>query len=264
MKKSFTTEAINLKNYPLNDNDSIVVMFSKTKGLIRAIAKGTKRPKSKLGARIQMFIANKLMLFEGRNLDTISEAQSVNTFSNIRYDLDKLSYSMYIAELVNTFCSKQYNKDENASEIYDLIYGAYGLIAQAKDKNEAMLHLIKFLLKFMSALGWGLDFKYCSTCQGELNKDLDKSSLFSLETGGFICPNCAKDTNTSALRVHNKIIEFLNALSEAKMDEKTLYDEKVNTLVLEKCFLFLKKYIDNLTNKRTHVFEILDMTKAAV
>ena len=52
------TEAINLKNYPLNDNDSIVVMFSKQKGLMRAVAKGVKRPKSKLGARVQMFIAN--------------------------------------------------------------------------------------------------------------------------------------------------------------------------------------------------------------
>ena len=84
MKKSFVTEAINLKSYPLNDDDSIVVMFSKTKGLIRAVAKGAKRPKSKLGARIQMFVANHLMLLEGRNLDTIAQAESVNTFSKIR------------------------------------------------------------------------------------------------------------------------------------------------------------------------------------
>ena len=96
MKKSFVTQAINLKNYPLNDNDSIVVMFSKTKGLLRAVAKGSKRPKSKLGARVQMFIANELMLLEGKNLDTIAQAQSLNTFSKIRGDLDKLSYSMYI------------------------------------------------------------------------------------------------------------------------------------------------------------------------
>ena len=46
MKKSFVTEAINLKNYPLNDNDSIVVMFSKQKGLMRAVAKGAKKPKN--------------------------------------------------------------------------------------------------------------------------------------------------------------------------------------------------------------------------
>ena len=97
MKKSYVTDAINLKTYPLNDNDSIVVMFSKNKGLISAVARGAKSPKSKLGARIQMFIANTLMLFEGRNLDTISQAQSLNTFSKIRYDMEKLSYSMYIS-----------------------------------------------------------------------------------------------------------------------------------------------------------------------
>ena len=115
-KKSFTTDAINLKNYPLNDNDSIVVMFSKTKGLIHAVAKGSKRPKSKLGARIQMFIANRLMLFEGKSLDTIAQAQSLNTFSKIRYDLDKMSYLMYIAELVNNFCSKYFDKSESSFE----------------------------------------------------------------------------------------------------------------------------------------------------
>ena len=129
MKKSFVTQAINLKNYPLNDNDSIVVMFSKTKGLLRAVAKGSKRPKSKLGARVQMFIANELMLLEGKNLDTIAQAQSLNTFSKIRGDLDKLSYSMYIAELVNNFCSSEYNKDENYEQIYDLIFATYEKIA---------------------------------------------------------------------------------------------------------------------------------------
>ena len=155
------TEAINLKNYPLNDNDSIVVMFSKTKGLMRAVAKGAKRPKSKLGARIQMFIANQLMLLEGKNLDTIAQAQSLNTFSKIRSDLDKISYSMYIAELVNTFCSNDYNKDENYSEIYELIFLAYEKIAQAKSKEEVILYTLKFQIKLMNLLGWGLDFEYC-------------------------------------------------------------------------------------------------------
>ena len=128
MKKNYTTDAINLKNYPLNDNDSIIVMFSKTKGLISAVAKGAKRPKSKLGARIQMFIANKLMLLEGKNLDTIQEAQSLNTFSRIRSDLDKLSYSMYISEIVSNFCSNKCSQDENNESIYNLM--RYAVVVQ--------------------------------------------------------------------------------------------------------------------------------------
>ena len=120
-------------------------MFSKTRGLMRAVAKGSKRPKSKLGARIQMFIANKLMMAQGRNLDVISEAQSLNTFSHIRSDFDKITYSMYIAELINNFCSKNYNNDENYEEIYDLLYKVYDLISKADTKKEAVLYSIKFL-----------------------------------------------------------------------------------------------------------------------
>jgi DNA repair protein RecO (recombination protein O) len=167
------TEAINLKNYPLNDNDSIVVMFSKQKGLMRAVAKGVKRPKSKLGARVQMFIANQLMLFEGKNLDTIAQAQSLNTFSKIRSDLDKLSYSMYVAELVNNFCSSQYNNDENYEQIYDLIFYTYEKMAQATTKEEILLISLKFQIKLMNFLGWGLDFNYCSKCQSALRRILE-------------------------------------------------------------------------------------------
>lgn len=261
MKKSFVTEAINLKNYPLNDNDSIVVMFSKTKGLMRAVAKGSKRPKSKLGARIQMFIANKLMLFEGRNLDTISEAQSLNTFSHIRYNLDKMTYSMYVAELVNNFCSKLYNQDENSKEIYDLIYKVYDCIAKSETKEEILLYLIKFLIKFLNVLGWGLDFEYCSKCQNYLPLDEHTSTLFSFELGGFICPNCIDNYQGQGIKIHNKIKTFLLELSKYDIDEKTKYDELVNSLVLEKCFNFIKKYIDNLTNRRTKIFEVLEHTK---
>ena len=44
----FMTNAINLKSYPLSETDKIVVMYSQDKGLIRGVAKGAKKPKSKL------------------------------------------------------------------------------------------------------------------------------------------------------------------------------------------------------------------------
>ena len=257
MKKSFVTDAINLRNYPLNDNDSIVVMFSKTKGLMKAIAKGSKSPKSKIGARIQMFIANRLMLNEGKNFDVISQAQSLNTFCKIRNDFDKLTYSMYVAELVNTFCSKFYNKDENTKEIYELIFKTYNRIADAKNKDGVLVSVIKFLIKFLDVLGWGIDLHYCSTCQRKLDDDISKSNVFSFETGGFVCGECVQKT-TSSINIHNKIRMLLIEQQNTSMDEKTKYDDIAGTFVLEKCFNFLKKYTDNLTNKRTHVFEVLE------
>lgn len=260
MKKTFVTQAINLKNYPLNDNDSIVVMFSKAKGLMRAVAKGAKSPRSKLGARIQMFIANELMLSEGRNLDTIAQAQSLNTFSKIRTDLDKLSYSMYVAELVNNFCSNQYNKDENYEAIYDLIYYTYEKIANCSTKEELLLSILKFQIKLMLLLGWGLDFEYCSNCQRKLDDDIENSTLFSYTSGGFMCSKCEEENTYSGIKIHNKIRNFLNEISKNDYKIKTKYDDLANTAVLEKCFLFMKKYTDNLANKKTKIFEVLEKT----
>lgn len=251
------TEAINLKNYPLNENDSIVVMFSKTKGLMRAVAKGVKKPKSKLGARVQMFIANQFMMFEGKNLDIIAQAQSVNTFSKIRSDLDKMSYSMYIAELVNNFCSKQYNNDENYSDIYDLIFYTYDKIASCTSKEEILLASLKFQIKLMNFLGWGLDFEYCSKCQKNIENEDEKNCFYSYSLGSFLCANCAHD-EINGIKIHNKIRLFLNELSKSDYKEKTKYDDLVNLIVLEKCFSFMKKYIDNLQNKKTKIFDVLN------
>jgi len=255
MRKNYVTEAINLKNYPLNDNDSIVIMFSKNKGLIRAVAKGAKKPKSKLGARIQMFIANKIQLFEGKNLDTIGQAQSLNTFSKIRNDLDKISYSMYIAELVNNFCSKLY-QDVESEKIYDLLYCAYNKVQNAISKKEILFTILRFQIHLMNILGWELDFNYCSNCQ----KKLDDDSIFSYQLNGFLCSDCIKKVQGD-IRIHNKIRLFLDEISKKEIDEKTKYDEVITDNILEKCFLFMKRYIDNIMQKKTKIFEVLESTK---
>ena len=253
MKKNYVTQAINLKNYPLNDNDSIVVMFSKTKGILHAVAKGAKRPKSKLGARIQMFVANDIMLNEGKNLDTIAQAQSLNTFSKIRSDLDKMSYSMYIVEIINSFCSNTYEKGENHSEIYDLIFKTLGNIANSNSKKDVILNTLKFQIKIMNILGWGLDFDYCSICQKNIENDAIYTATF-----GMLCECCAKKNyDYTNIKLNKKIKDFLSAIAKS---ENTKYDELVNEPVVEKCFLFMKKYIDNLTKKKTKIFEVLEKT----
>ena len=62
------------------------------------------------------------------------------------------------------------------------------------------------------------------------------------------------------IRIHNKIRLFLAELSKTNYLEKTKYDDLVNFAVLEKCFLFMKKYIDNLGSRKTKIFEVLEKT----
>lgn len=141
---NFVTDAINLKAYNLSEADKIIVMYSRDKGLIRGVAKGVKKPKSKLGARMDLLVANKLMLYKGKSLDRICQAEALNTFQKTRRNMDKIFYSMYISEVVSNFGVED---DPCSNEVYDLLYKALEKISNASDAVEIMIAVIKFQLK---------------------------------------------------------------------------------------------------------------------
>lgn len=252
LKEKFTTDAINIKSYPLGDFDNIVVMFSKDYGLIKGIAKGAKRPKSKLGARIQMLVANKLMLKSGKTFDTIVEASALNTFNKTRYDLDKLTFSMYLTELVGAFCKGEENFEKNA-EIYTLLYQALENIAQSENKIGVVLNTIKFQLKFMDLIGLAPEFNYCLRCGTKVEGEI----YFSVIDGGICCAKCKK-RNEGYIKLHKKICEFLTAQKNCEMKGKTPFDELLDLNFTEKCFSLLKKYIDGQNSRPTRIFNVLE------
>lgn len=253
IKESFVTEAINIKTYPLSEYDNIVVMFSRERGLIKGIAKGAKRPKSKLGARMQMLVANKIMLKNGRNFDTICEAQALNTFNKLRSNLDKLTYSMYLTEIIGSFCTDSDEDLQSNEKIYELFYGALDEIANSPDITKILLHVIKFQLKFMTQIGYGLEFSTCLKCGCKA----PDSAYFSVAQGGIVCSTCRGGSDIY-IGLHKKIREFLIAQKECSINENTHYDELVDENFNRKCFLLLKKYIDSHSARPARALRVLE------
>ena len=122
--ESFVTDAINLKSYNLSESDKIMVMYSRDRGLIRGVAKGVKKPKSKLGARMDLLVANKLMLHKGRNLDTISQAEAFNTFNATRRNMDKIFYSMFKSRRQNSYYEYCFEIPVEDDESFGVFVGA--------------------------------------------------------------------------------------------------------------------------------------------
>ena len=148
---NYVTEAINLKSYNLNDADKIIVMYSKDNGLIKGVAKGIKKPKSKLGARMDLLVANSLQLLKGRSMDTIVQAQTVNNFRKTREDIDKLMYSSYVSELVVNFGE---GTEAISKDIYELLYKALNRISSVETKKDALIAVLKFQLKLLLFMGF--------------------------------------------------------------------------------------------------------------
>lgn len=247
---NFVTDAINLKSYNLSESDKIIVMYSKEKGLIKGVAKGCKKPKSKLGARMDLLVANQLMLYKGKNLDTICEAKSINTFKNVRQNMDKLFYSMYVSEVVNNFGVEC---DPCSGEVYDLLYKTLEKIANANDKKEVLIGVIKFQLKIMEISGFGVELDTCLCCREQI---LAENMYFSSKMGGVICEECNSHLGVKT-KMHHKIRDFLLAMLQFDFNYISDYDKKATEKVCTVCCDLLKQYIQTHCHKKFKTTEII-------
>ncbi len=251
MKEQFTTNVINLKSYSISESDKIIVMYSKEKGLLRGIAKGVKKTTSRLGGRMDLLVANKMMLNKGRNLDTICQAEALNTFLNLRSDMNKLFYAMYCSETVANFGTEN---DPNSEEIYDLFYTFLESISNAKTKVQVMLSVIRFQLKIMDITGYSLELNECVKC---LKPPLNNDIYFSVEQGGILCGKCAEDIYKK-VKMPYKIKEFLNTLLKSGFNHHTVYDDLATEKICDICINLLKNHIEYCSPKKfktTHILE---------
>lgn len=250
MSSNFVTDAINLKSYNLSESDKIIVMYSKDKGLIRGVAKGVKKPKSKLGARMDLLVANKLMLYKGKNLDRICQAEALNTFNKTRQNMDKIFYSMYVTEVVNNFGVED---DPCSAEVYDLLYKALDKISNSGNVIEILIAVIKFQLKMMQISGFAIEFDTCLCCGEPINSE---NMYFSSQMGGIICSECNSTFKLKTV-LHYKLRDFLSACLQYDFDFKSEYDEKATEKVCMVCFELLKEYITVHSSKKFNSTNIL-------
>lgn len=240
---NFVTDAINLKSYNLSESDKIIVMYSKDRGLIRGVAKGVKKPKSKLGARMDSLVANKLMLCSGKNMDTICQAEALNTFKKSRQNMDKLFYSAYCSEIIANFGMED---DPSSAEVYDLLYKALDKISNAEGKKDVLIAVIKFQLKMMLISGFVPELDTCLCCREEITTD---NMFFSVNMGGIICPECNQTFNVK-IKMHRKIRDFLLAMLQFNFDYESDYDRKATEKVCSVCYNLLNDYLQERSPKK--------------
>lgn len=252
---NYVTNAINLKSYNLNDADKIIVLFSKEKGLLKGVAKGLKKPTSKLGARMDSLVANNLMMIKGKSMDKICQAHALNTFKGIREDMDKLVYSSYLTEIVANFGVEN---DPSSEEIYELLYKALNRIDSAKDKKEVLIAVIKFQLKFMLIEGFALEFDTCLCCREQI---LDEDMFISLHMGGVLCKEC-NETFKVNLKLNHKIRDFFQAMLQFDFNYESDYDKKATEKVLDVCFNLLNKHIQSHSDKSFKSLKTLQSVSA--
>src|SRR3990172_10493241 len=97
----YKTPAIVLRQRRLGDADKIITLYTASYGKLDAVAKGVRRVTSRLAGHVEPLSHGSYLLAHGRNLDIITQAQTIEPFQPLREDLDRLSRALYAAELLD-------------------------------------------------------------------------------------------------------------------------------------------------------------------
>ena len=176
----YQTEAIIIKRINLGEADRILSLYTPRHGKVKAIAKGSRRPRSKLGGHVELLTHSQLLLARGRNLDIITQAQTINTFLPLKDDLKRMSCGLYLAELIDAFTEER----GESPELFDLLVTTLQQLTEADNQDTVLRY---FELRLLDLTGYRPQLQRCANCDSSLQPGVN---YFSPGQGGVLCLDC--------------------------------------------------------------------------
>lgn len=181
----YRDQGIVLRTHKLGEADRIVTFITERHGKVRAVAKGVRKTKSKFGARLEPTSHVALQLYEGRELDIVTQAESIDHFKAIREDLDRLTRAVTMLEAVDQLSLER----EPNPDLYRMLLGALRTVAA---KNSALV-VAGFHWKILALEGFRPQVEGCVTCDTP-----DGLVAFDPTEGGLLCGEHRRGTRVSA------------------------------------------------------------------
>ncbi|MFP5501600.1 MAG: DNA repair protein RecO [Candidatus Sericytochromatia bacterium] len=209
MERTYSLTAMCLRGYAIKEADKILVLLSREQGLKRVVAKGLRKPKSKIGGRLEPFRENMVMLAKGKNMDLVTQVDSLRAFKGPQADFEAMAAGMAASEVLMAFLE---DEDPNP-EAYDLYVDFLEALGPGVD---ASLVLTAFELQLMEILGYRPELGQCLACDRELSAPGDVHGLH-VEAGGAICSHCEGLTGGRVRRLRPDTWQMLQALQETPL-----------------------------------------------
>jgi DNA repair protein RecO (recombination protein O) len=202
----YRDSAVALRVTKLGEADRIVTLMSRRNGRIRAVAKGVRRTRSRFGSRLEPFSHVDLLLYAGRSLDIVTQAETLDPFGPvIASDYRRYTAATAIVETVERMTSEE---REPSLRLYLMLVSA--LRALAESGRDPGLVLDAFLLRSMALSGWAPALQDCARCTAP-----GPHVAFHVPSGGVLCPSCR---SAGHARPAGATIALMTALSGGDWD----------------------------------------------
>ncbi|QGU07922.1 DNA repair protein RecO [Corynebacterium occultum] len=179
-RESYRDKAVVIRTHDFGEADRIIVLLTRGHGLVRGVAKGVRRAKSRFGSRLQLFVELDVSLYPGRNLATIAGADTLNYFaSGIIEDYQRYTAACVVLESAGKLAVVEQGEDP---WLYDAVVAT---LARIRQDPHPELVLDSFLLQAMKHAGWAPSLFDCAQCSAP-----GPHHAFHPAAGGAVCLNC--------------------------------------------------------------------------
>ena len=178
---TYITEGVVLRRIDYGEADRILTVLTRDRGKVGVIARGVRKPRSRLAAHTDLFSRSRLQLAQGRGeLDVLAQAETLQALppAGARH----AACAGICAELADRVLESHHAD----SEVYDLVIGALSdCHDQSRDPRAAM---IWFARRMVDRLGYAPQLSDCASCGTRLP---EAPADFSAVAGGLLCDRCA-------------------------------------------------------------------------
>lgn len=184
---TYRDEAIVLRTHKLGEADRIITLLTRRFGKVRAVGRGVRKTKSRFGARLEPAMVIDIQCYEGRSLDTITQAESIEPHG------DRLarSYETWTAaSAILEAADRLTEEKEPALQQHLLLRGA--LASLTGGEHDAGLVLDAYLLRALAIAGYAPSFHDCAKCGAP-----GPHRAFHIVAGGAVCPVCRPPGSTA-------------------------------------------------------------------
>jgi DNA repair protein RecO (recombination protein O) len=194
----YKEQGIVLRTVKLGEADRIVTVLTQGTGKIRAVAKGVRKTRSRFGARLDPFTHVDLLLYKGRELDIVTQADIISSFREIRGDYVRFAAGEMILEAADRVAEDR----ERNTRMFMLLLGALRRLADARESDPGAV-ADAYLLRLTALAGFLPSLTACAECG---RTDVTR---FSIQQGGMVCDGCRSG---GTIRVAEGTVPYLTGL----------------------------------------------------
>lgn len=205
-QRLYRTEGVVIRRIDVGEADKIITLYTPHRGKVRAIAKGVRRPESHIGGNVELFVRANVLIAKGRNLDIITQAETIDAFKELRLDLTCMQATFYLGELLDGLTDEGLPNEAVYTLLLECLYAL-----DAGADPEAVARYYEYRL--LAVMGYLLELGECVHCRQPLEP---VANLLSIESGGVLCPTC-RSADHSALALSVNALKVLRLIARAPL-----------------------------------------------